>query len=202
MYENSQTETNKKVINSSNNNNNNNNNTNNNNNGNNNSNSANGNNSTSNAAAPNVNNNNNNIKLNVANIKQIQNALYANQHGELTDLNSPEISLDLQNLIDDSQFNEGIFTDILEASGKSVQVQSHHQVSALRSTSASAVNNNSVSYSTRALAYMPQPVHSAASYNNTKTNNNNNNNNNSDSSSSSSSSLPSIKQEPTDPQVR
>lgn len=32
---------------------------------------------------------------------------------ELHDLNSPEISLDLQNLIDDSQFNEGIFNDIL-----------------------------------------------------------------------------------------
>lgn len=157
MYENNQTETNKKTINNNNN---------------------------------NQNNNNNNIKLNVANIKQIQNALYANQHGELTDLNSPEISLDLQNLIDDSQFNDGIFTDILEASGKTVQVQNHHQVNNLRSTSASAVNNNSVTYSSRALAYMPQPVHSAANYNN----------NNSDSSSSSSSSLPSIKQEPSDPQ--
>lgn len=187
MYENNQTETNKKVIN---NNNSNNNNNNNNNNSNNNNGSGNNNNNNNSASS-----NNNNIKLNVANIKQIQNALYANQHGELTDLNSPEISLDLQNLIDDSQFNDGIFTDILEASGKSVPVQNHHQIGALRSTSASAVNSNSATYSSRALAYMPQPVHSAASYNNTNTNNN------SDSSSSSSSSLPSIKQEPTDPQV-
>ncbi|KAL0277742.1 UNVERIFIED_CONTAM: hypothetical protein PYX00_004924 [Menopon gallinae] len=163
MYENSQTETNKKTINNNNN----------------------------NSSA-----NNNNIKLNVANIKQIQNALYANQHGELTDLNSPEISLDLQNLIDDSQFNDGIFTDILETSGKSVPVQNHHQVNNLRSTSASAVNNTSVTYSNRALPYMPQPVHSAANYNN----NTNSSNSNSDSSSSSSSSLPSIKQEPSDPQ--
>lgn len=153
MYENSQTETNKKAINNN-----------------------------------NSNTNNNNIKLNVANIKHIQNSLYANQHGELTDLNSPEISLDLQNLIDDSQFNEGIFTEILEQSGKNVPVQNHH-LNGLRQgqVAAGAVGG----YGNRALAYMPQPVHSAASYQNNSDN----------SSNSSSSSLPSIKEEPSDPQV-
>jgi len=36
-------------------------------------------------------------------------------HQELADLNSPEISLDLQHLIDDSQFSEGLFSEILNA---------------------------------------------------------------------------------------
>lgn len=157
MYENSQTETNKKAINNNN----------------------------------NSNTNNNNIKLNVANIKQIQNALYANQHGELTDLNSPEISLDLQNLIDDSQFNEGIFTDILEQSGK-VQVPNPHINGIRTGPQVNGVPGGAVGYGNRTLAYMPQPVHSGASYQN-------NSDNNSDSSSSS---LPSIKEEPSDPQVR
>ncbi|XP_014241840.1 CCAAT/enhancer-binding protein beta-like [Cimex lectularius] len=56
------------------------------------------------------------------------------RYTELSDLNAPEISLDLQNLIDDSQFNEGIFNDIL--TGPKPRYQN-------RTT----------------LAYMPQPVH-------------------------------------------
>ncbi|KAG8240408.1 hypothetical protein J437_LFUL003122 [Ladona fulva] len=47
--------------------------------------------------------------------------------GELADLNTPEISLDLQNLIDDSQFGDGLFTDILNAPGKATAVH-HHQL--------------------------------------------------------------------------
>jgi CCAAT/enhancer binding protein (C/EBP) len=66
------------------------------------------------------------------------------RYTELADLNSPEISLDLQNLIDDSQFNEGLFTEILNgpkaggSRGFGPQV-----VGGPRTT----------------LAYMPQPVH-------------------------------------------
>ncbi|KAJ8927773.1 hypothetical protein NQ314_019722 [Rhamnusium bicolor] len=70
------------------------------------------------------------------------------QHGDLSDLNTPEISLDLQNLIDDSQFSD---------------------------------------------AYMPQPVHSGATYSATQ-------NSSSDSNSSVGSDVPSIKEEPVDPQ--
>ncbi|XP_071448191.1 CCAAT/enhancer-binding protein beta [Hetaerina americana] len=46
--------------------------------------------------------------------------------GDLADLNTPEISLDLQNLIDDSQFGDGLFTDILSAPGKATAVHHHH----------------------------------------------------------------------------
>ncbi|KAK9510888.1 hypothetical protein O3M35_005572 [Rhynocoris fuscipes] len=63
------------------------------------------------------------------------------RYTELSDLNSPEISLDLQNLIDDSQFSEGIFTDILNGP-KPRYGHPPRQVP-----------------STTALAYMPQPVH-------------------------------------------
>lgn len=69
--------------------------------------------------------------------------------GELTDLNTPEISLDLENLIGDSQFSEGLFNDILTP--KQLQgVRSAGQV-----------------YPRTTLAYMPQPVHSGAAYTNT-----------------------------------
>lgn len=64
------------------------------------------------------------------------------RYTELSDLNSPEISLDLQNLIDDSQFSEGIFTDILNGP-KPRYGHPPRQVP-----------------STAALAYLPQqPVH-------------------------------------------
>lgn len=91
--------------------------------------------------------------------------------GELTDLNTPEISLDLQHLIDDNHFNDGLL-DMLGANNSAVK----HVRTYPRTTT---------------LAYMPQPVHSGASYHQS-------NNSCSDSNSSSSES-PSIKEEPLDP---
>jgi CCAAT/enhancer binding protein (C/EBP) len=103
--------------------------------------------------------------------------------GELTDLNTPEISLDLQHLIDDSHFNDGLL-DMLGAgtgSGNSNTNLKH-----------SRTPNSGGGYPrAAALAYMPQPVHSAASYHHGS-------NSCSDSNSSSSES-PSIKEEPLDP---
>ncbi|XP_015172963.1 PREDICTED: CCAAT/enhancer-binding protein [Polistes dominula] len=92
--------------------------------------------------------------------------------GELTDLNTPEISLDLQHLIDDSHFNDGLL-DMLGASNGGVK------------------HGRTTGYPRTTLAYMPQPVHSGASYHQGS-------NSCSDSNSSSSES-PSIKEEPLDP---
>ncbi|XP_066602534.1 CCAAT/enhancer-binding protein isoform X2 [Prorops nasuta] len=92
--------------------------------------------------------------------------------GELTDLNTPEISLDLQHLIDDSHFNDGLL-DMLGASNGAVK------------------HVRNTGYPRTTLAYMPQPVHSGASYHQGS-------NSCSDSNSSSSES-PSIKEEPLDP---
>lgn len=108
------------------------------------------------------------------------------QHNEMSDLNTPEISLDLQHLIDDSQFSDGLFTDILQgqAQGKHLQNLHPRQVMA---------NLPSTNYPRTTLAYMPQPVHSGATYSG-------NQNSNSDSNSSTGSDVPSIKEEPVDPQ--
>ncbi|XP_015607802.1 CCAAT/enhancer-binding protein [Cephus cinctus] len=92
--------------------------------------------------------------------------------GELTDLNTPEISLDLQHLIDDSHFNDGLL-DMLGGGNGAVK------------------HNRTPGYPRTTLAYMPQPVHSGASYHQGS-------NSCSDSNSSSSES-PSIKEEPLDP---
>lgn len=92
--------------------------------------------------------------------------------GELTDLNTPEISLDLQHLIDDSHFNDGLL-DMLGANNGAVK------------------HVRTPGYPRTTLAYMPQPVHSGASYHQSS-------NSCSDSNSSSSES-PSIKEEPVDP---
>ncbi|XP_012216250.1 CCAAT/enhancer-binding protein [Linepithema humile] len=92
--------------------------------------------------------------------------------GELTDLNTPEISLDLQNLIDDNHFNDGLL-DMLGANSGAVK------------------HVRTGGYPRTTLAYMPQPVHSGASYHQGS-------NSCSDSNSSSSES-PSIKEEPLDP---
>lgn len=92
--------------------------------------------------------------------------------GELTDLNTPEISLDLQHLIDDSHFNDGLL-DMLGATNGVVK------------------QGRTTGYPRTTLAYMPQPVHSGASYHQGS-------NSCSDSNSSSSES-PSIKEEPLDP---
>ncbi|XP_043474572.1 CCAAT/enhancer-binding protein [Leptopilina heterotoma] len=90
--------------------------------------------------------------------------------GELTDLNTPEISLDLQNLIDDSHFNDGLL-DMLNGGNGTIK------------------HNRNPTYPRTTLAYMPQPVHSGASYHQGSCSDSN----------SSSSESPSIKEEPLDP---
>lgn len=129
-----------------------------------------------------LNNNNGSSKQTQALLKQHQLQQYQ-QHSELSDLNTPEISLDLQNLIDDSQFSDGLFTEILSSQGKHIQNLQSRQVMNIQ-------NNN---YPRTTLAYMPQPVHSGATYST-------NQNSNSDSNSSINSDVPSIKEEPMDPQ--
>ncbi|KAG5882211.1 hypothetical protein JTB14_024723 [Gonioctena quinquepunctata] len=131
-----------------------------------------------------LNNNNGSSKQTQALLKQHQLQQYQ-QHGELSDLNTPEISLDLQNLIDDSQFSDGLFTEILSSQGKHIQNLQTRQVM--------GVHNNNNNYPRTTLAYMPQPVHSGATYSATQ-------NSNSDSNSSIGSDTPSIKEEPVDPQ--
>lgn len=131
-----------------------------------------------------LNNNTGNSKQTTALLKQHHLQQYQ-QHGELSDLNTPEISLDLQNLIDDSQFNDGLFTDILQSQqGKQLHNLHPRQVMA---------NLPATTYPRTTLAYMPQPVHSGATYSG-------NQNSNSDSNSSAGSDVPSIKEEPVDPQ--
>jgi len=133
----------------------------------------------------NLNNSNGTTKQTAALLKQHHMQQYQ-QHGELSDLNTPEISLDLQNLIDDSQFNEGIFTDILQSQVPGKHLQSLHP----RQVMNSLPNSN---YPRTTLAYMPQPVHSGATYTG------NGNQSGSDSNSSGGSDAP-IKEEPVDPQ--
>lgn len=146
------------------------------------------------APTPNNTNNNNLTTLNnntgatskqtAALLKQHHLQLYQ-QHGsgELSDLANPEISLDLQNLIDDSQFSEGLFTDILQ--NPTVMAGKHLQGLHPRQIMPGGGNAN---YPRTTLAYMPQPVHSGATYHQSS---------NSDSNSSD---VPSIKEEPLDPQ--
>lgn len=130
-----------------------------------------------------LNNNTGQSKQTAALLKQHQLSQYQ-QHGDINDLNTPEISLDLQNLIDDSQFSDGLFTDILQSQqGKHLQTLHSRQVMGVQ-------NNN---YPRTTLAYMPQPVHSGATYSVTQ-------NSNSDSNSSVGSDVPSIKEEPVDQQ--
>ncbi|KAK9872404.1 hypothetical protein WA026_017863 [Henosepilachna vigintioctopunctata] len=143
-----------------------------------------------------INNNNNNNNLTTLNnngaskqtatiLKQHHHLQQFQHNGELNDLNTPEISLDLQNLIDDSQFNDGIFNDFLQSqTGKHLQTLHSRQVMSV------AANT----YPRNTLPYMPQPVHSGATYSVTQ------NSHNSDSNSSVGSDVPSIKEEPVDPQ--
>ncbi|XP_012265315.2 CCAAT/enhancer-binding protein [Athalia rosae] len=109
--------------------------------------------------------------------------------GELTDLNTPEISLDLQHLIDDSHFNDGLLDMLGGGPGNG---------GGNPPGANGAQGNNGMKHSRNpgfpprtTLAYMPQPVHSGASYHQGS-------NSCSDSNSSSSES-PSIKEEPLDP---
>ncbi|KAL1501187.1 hypothetical protein ABEB36_006564 [Hypothenemus hampei] len=132
-------------------------------------------------------NNNNGNKQTAALLKQHQLSQY-HQHqqgNDMSDLNTPEISLDLQNLIDDSQFSDGLFTDILQQGKQHLQTNLHNR------QTLNVPNGNS--YPRTTLAYMPQPVHSGATYAGTQ-------NSNSDSNSSAGSDVPSIKEEPIDPQ--
>jgi len=150
--------------------------------------------------------NNNNISaINNNNSKSVAPLLAKHHHqfhhtdhqGELADLNTPEISLDLQNLIDDSQFNDGLFTDILNTA------KTNHHTPSLGHHQPMRGHNNLIqgAYPRTTLAYMPQPVHSGASSYNTAntTNNNSNASSSSENSSVSSVSVPSIKEEPVDP---
>lgn len=158
----------------------------------------NGTNNNNNTTTTNNNNNNNNLttlnnntgatsKQTAALLKQHHLQLYQ-QHsssGELSDLATPEISLDLQNLIDDSQFNDGLFTDILQ---NPVMAGKHLQGLHVSRPMAGANPSTGAGYPRTTLAYMPQPVHSGATYHQSS---------NSDSNSSD---VPSIKEEPIDPQ--
>lgn len=108
--------------------------------------------------------------------------------GELTDLNTPEISLDLQHLIDDSHFNDGLLDMLGGGSGAGNTASSN----GAQGNNGMKHSRNPGGFPTRTtLAYMPQPVHSGASYHQGS-------NSCSDSNSSSSES-PSIKEEPLDP---
>lgn len=70
--------------------------------------------------------------------KQQMQPPHLKKYSDLADLNTPEISLDLQNLIDDSQFNEVLFTEILNQGHQKPRPQFQNRTT---------------------LAYMPQPVH-------------------------------------------
>lgn len=141
-----------------------------------------------------LNNNTGNTKT-AALLKQHQLQQYQQHGGDLTD---PEISIDLQNLIDDTQFGDGLFTDIIHNQGKHIQnlhpprVVPPPNLGPQQST-ATAVGG----YPRTTLAYMPQPVHSGATY---ASNSAAAANSNSDSNSSMGSDTPSIKEEPLDPQ--
>lgn len=149
------------------------------------------------------NNNNQNILLQ----KQMQQY----SQSDLEELTSQEISLDLQHLIDD-QFRDpesiGIFTEMVTASANGAgvtgslqsiskvlqlqqQQQSQQQTQQNRQSNGNLNNNNNNGYNRSTLAYMPQPVHTGATYTN----------NSSDENSSVGSDLTttSIKEEPVDP---
>lgn len=115
--------------------------------------------------------------------------------GDLDELTSQEISLDLQHLIDD-QFRDG---DSLGVFAEMVSVGSTNGIIPAATTAAKVLqlqsarqnnnNNNAQNQSYRSqLAYMPQPVHTGATYNNS-----------SDENSSVGSDSTTVKEEPVDP---
>ncbi|XP_054275856.1 CCAAT/enhancer-binding protein beta-like [Macrosteles quadrilineatus] len=79
--------------------------------------------------------------------KQLQH--HIKRYTDLADLNTPEISLDLQNLIDGSEFGSELFTDILNGPKQP-----------------NAVNVRPPFQPRTTLAYMPQPVHFESSNSN------------------------------------
>lgn len=119
-------------------------------------------------------NNNGNSKQTQALLKQYQQVQFG-QNGELNLLDSPEVTLNIHNLIEELQFSgEGL-------------LDSYHDLAS--KYSAGQYSNTNV---TKPLAYMPQPVHSSAAYSPPQ------NSGNSDSDSSFSSDVTSIKEEPQD----
>lgn len=148
------------------------------------------NNNTSNQNNNAVNNNNSTLQVNHNHSQQQQNSAVVSkvsaskaslnqqyaEHcattGDLTDLSTTEMTMDLQTLIDDNHFNDGLLDAMLGNNSANKHVRS-------------------TAYQRTTLAYMPQPVHSGASYHQGS-------NSCSDSSNSSSES-PSIKEEPLDP---
>ncbi|CAH0386404.1 unnamed protein product [Bemisia tabaci] len=91
----------------------------------------------------------------IVNMKNHQKNINLHQlkrYNDLADLNTPEISLDLQNLIDDSQFNEGLFTEILnQGNSRQLQISKTHVQQQFQTSRGPQ--------STTALHYLPQPVH-------------------------------------------
>lgn len=70
------------------------------------------------------------------------------EYGDLAELNAPEISLDLHNLIDDSQFNDGF-------------IQGIESLSVDKSAAPRGLGVNNMY---NPLAYLPQPVHGATQF--------------------------------------
>lgn len=116
-------------------------------------------------------------------LKQYQLAQFCQQNGDYSDLDNPEISMNLQTIIDESQLTEGLISDILHTQNKHIEDLQSRQVTDLY-----ASNNFS-----RTLPYIPQPVHSSVVYPPRQMSRS------SESSSSFSSEVPSIKEEPFDP---
>ncbi|CAG7678910.1 unnamed protein product [Allacma fusca] len=98
---------------------------------------------------------------------------FLSQNGEIdpADLENPELSLDLQSLIDDPNFEvgEGLFPELLHNHEKQNGKAEYSQLT----TRNGHQNGHGVNgFNRNPLAYMPQPVHGGSSFNN---NNNNNN---------------------------
>lgn len=99
-------------------------------------------------------NNNGTSKQTQALLRQYQLAQFCHPNGDYSCLDNPEISFNIQNLIDDHNFSEELFSDILQNQGKQIQnLQSRH-VNGFYS------NNNF----SKTLNYMPQPVHNTMAY--------------------------------------
>ena len=95
-----------------------------------------------------------NLSKNAVAVKSLPACLYSEENSsDLAELNAPEISLDLHNLIDDS-VSEGLFTDIGLLEGK--------QGSMGKSGPLPSLNSAGFSRPSGPLAYMPQPVHNGA----------------------------------------
>ncbi|XP_067628864.1 CCAAT/enhancer-binding protein [Eurosta solidaginis] len=157
-------------------------------------------------AASALNNNNNAAALN-ANVNNVNNLIQKQMlqqysQSDLDELTAQEITLDLQHLIDD-QFREqeslGIFSDMVTSpAGLSATLPPNGMVSAAAKVlqqhqlQQQSLRTQQHNYGRSALAYMPQAVHSGASYSN----------NSSDENSSIGSDTSTIKEEPIDPEYR